>query len=56
MFAEAPHRVSGTSASVFLVQYVGQVFENTVDAGIVRLKVKDADVPGSPHGRLCSPS
>lgn len=33
---------------LFLVQYVGRVFENKVDAGIVRLKVKDADVPGSP--------
>ncbi|XP_029780746.1 cadherin-1-like isoform X2 [Suricata suricatta] len=28
--------------------YVGQVFENKVDAGIVRLKVKGADAPGSP--------
>ena len=36
------------SARVLLLQYTGQVFENKVDAGIVRLYVKDADAAGSP--------
>ncbi|VCX39725.1 unnamed protein product, partial [Gulo gulo] len=40
---------SNRSPPVFSpTQYVGQVFENKVGAGIVRLKVKDADTPGSP--------
>lgn len=34
------------------MQYVGQVFENKVGAGIVRLKVKDADTPGSPAWKV----
>ncbi|VFV36105.1 cadherin-1-like [Lynx pardinus] len=31
--------------------YTGQVFENKVDAGILRLKVKREDAPGSPAGK-----
>ncbi|XP_044901799.1 LOW QUALITY PROTEIN: cadherin-1-like [Felis catus] len=32
-------------------RYTGQVFENKVDAGILRLKVKREDAPGSPAGK-----
>ncbi|XP_046933386.1 LOW QUALITY PROTEIN: cadherin-1-like [Lynx rufus] len=31
--------------------YTGQVFENKVDAGILRLKVRREDAPGSPAGK-----
>ncbi|XP_044117188.1 cadherin-1-like [Neovison vison] len=44
---------SNPSPPVFSpTQYVGQVFENKVGAGIVRLKVKDADTPGSPAWKV----
>lgn len=39
------------SVCVLLLQYTGQVFENKVDAGILRLKVKREDAPGSPAGK-----